>query len=230
MKKEILPALVLSLTALSLAAQVRKAEPQIPVYPALEEEGSFSLVFLPDPQSYTKFAANQPLFDLQTAWTVQNKDRLRVLAALVSGDLVEQNDKPMAVQEHTLNGDQTSRQQWEAASSALSRMDGILPYIVCQGNHDVGYMSSEVRISEFSKYIYPERNRLVLDCLADTGLSADGRHTLENAAYEFHTPTWGDLLVVVLEFAPRDEALAWARDIWSRLMATSMTLMRIWKI
>ena len=34
--------------------------PQIPVNPALEQEGSFSMIMVPDPQSYTKFAANQP--------------------------------------------------------------------------------------------------------------------------------------------------------------------------
>ena len=45
-------------------AQSTKGEPQIPVYPALENEGSFSMIMVPDPQSYVKFAANQPLFDL----------------------------------------------------------------------------------------------------------------------------------------------------------------------
>ncbi|MEE1103751.1 MAG: serine/threonine protein phosphatase, partial [Alistipes sp.] len=52
----------------SVWAQSPKAEPIIPVYPTLQSEGSFSMIMVPDPQSYTKFAANQPLFDLQTAW------------------------------------------------------------------------------------------------------------------------------------------------------------------
>ena len=34
----------------------------------LEEPQSFSMIVVPDPQSYIKFAANQPLFELQTAW------------------------------------------------------------------------------------------------------------------------------------------------------------------
>ena len=61
-------------------AQGPKGEPQIPVYPTLEDENSFSMILVPDPQSYTKFAANQPLFDLQTAWIEQNIDRLNINA------------------------------------------------------------------------------------------------------------------------------------------------------
>ena len=51
------------LIASATSAQAQKGEPQIPVYPTLQDEGSFSMIMVPDPQSYTKFAANQPLFD-----------------------------------------------------------------------------------------------------------------------------------------------------------------------
>ena len=39
-----------------------------PVRPQLSDKHSFSMILLPDPQSYNKFDANQPLFELQTAW------------------------------------------------------------------------------------------------------------------------------------------------------------------
>ena len=35
-------------------AQGPKGEPQIPIYPTLEQDGSFSMIMVPDPQSYTK--------------------------------------------------------------------------------------------------------------------------------------------------------------------------------
>ena len=46
----------------------------------------------------------------------------------------------------------------------------------------------------------------------------DAHHSLSmpvyhTAAYEFETDTWGKLLVVSLEFAPRDEAIEWARQL-----------------
>ena len=37
--------------------------------------------------------------------------------------------------------------------------------------------------------------------------------TLENAAYEFDLPNWGKVLVLSLEFAPRDETLDWAKKL-----------------
>ena len=198
----------------SVWAQSPKAEPIIPVYPTLQSEGSFSMIMVPDPQSYTKFAANQPLFDLQTAWIAQNIKRLNIKAALFTGDMVEQNgkitSKPLP---NPHNGDQTGRQQWEAVSRALSRLDNRLPYVVAQGNHDIGHITATDRHTIAPEYIYPERNIKFEDCLVSTCANFDGVHTMENSAYEFRTETWGNLLVITFEFAPRDEVLAWAKQL-----------------
>lgn len=195
-------------------AQGPKGEPQIPVYPTLQDEASFSMILIPDPQSYTKFAANQPLFDLQTAWVAQNIDRLNIKAALFTGDMVEQNGKQIsAPKPNEYNGDQTGRQQWEAVSRALSRLDNRLPYVVAQGNHDIGEITATDRHTIMPNYVYPERNILFEKCLVSTCQNWQGVHTMENSAYEFHDKAWGDLLVITLEFAPRDEAIAWAKTL-----------------
>ena len=195
-------------------AQGPKGEPQIPVYPTLQDEASFSMILIPDPQSYTKFAANQPLFDLQTAWVAQNIDRLNIKAALFTGDMVEQNGKMISAPlPNEYNGDQTGRQQWEAVSRALSRLDNRLPYVVAQGNHDIGEITATDRHTIMPNYVYPERNILFEKCLVSTCQNWQGVHTMENSAYEFHDKAWGDLLVITLEFAPRDEAIAWAKEL-----------------
>ena len=92
MKKATL-ALLAAILCTAAMAQAPEGEPQIPVYPELQKEKSFSMILVPDPQSYTKFAANQPLFELQTAWIAQNIERLNIKAALFTGDMVEQNGK-----------------------------------------------------------------------------------------------------------------------------------------
>ena len=213
MKKLLLLLCVHAIAGWALA-QDTKGEPQIPVYPALEEEGSFSMIMVPDPQSYVKFAANQPLFELQTAWIAQNIKRLNIKAALFTGDMVEQNNKLISAPlPNEYNGDQTSRQQWEAVSRGLARLDNRLPYIACQGNHDLGYIAAEYRYSMMPDYIYPERNMAFEKTLVSTGANYEGIHTMENAAFEFHDKAWGDLLVISFEFAPRDEALDWARQL-----------------
>jgi len=204
----------LKLVVYNIFAQTSKAEPEIPIYPRLIHPQSFRLIMVPDPQSYVKFAANQPLFELQTAWIAQNIKRLNIKAALFTGDMVEQNNKLVSEGlPRRSNGDQTSRQQWEAVSNALKRLDGRLTYIACQGNHDVGYLAAENRYSMMPDYIYPERNSKFANTLVSTGTDYRGIHTMENAAFEFHDPHWGKLLIIAFEFAPRDEALTWARQL-----------------
>lgn len=206
------PAAVLLLAAASTAmAQVHQSNPMIPVNPRPEHEDSFTMVMVPDPQSYTKFAGTQPLFDLQTAWIAENIGNLNIMAALVTGDMVEQNGKLTNLGEpNPANGNRTSRQQWQAASHAFSYLDGRLPYILAQGNHDVGTWAAESRHSLQPEFFYPERNITWEKCLVSTTANWQGVNTMENAAYEFDTPAWGKLLVIAFEFAPRDEVLQWA--------------------
>ena len=118
-----------------------------PVRPELSDPGSFSMVVIPDPQSYNKFAANQPLFELQTAWIANNIERLNIKTALCTGDLVEQNN--ICTSSNNKYTDQSGTQQWNAASRAFERLDNRLPYILCTGNHDYGYVSAECRRSDF---------------------------------------------------------------------------------
>ena len=195
-------------------AEAAIASPAVGVIPALENPGSFSMIVVSDPQSYTKFAANQPLLDLQTAWIAENIRRLNIKTALITGDMVEQNNKlTWEGMPHPSNGNQTSRQQWEAMSRSLERLDGRLPYIACQGNHDVGYVASENRYSMQPEFIYPERNTAWERTLVSTAPDYRGINTMENAAFELNDDAWGPMLVIAFEFAPRDEALDWARTL-----------------
>ena len=213
MKKLLLMACALITTGVALA-QSPKGEPVIPVYPTLQEEGAFSMIMVPDPQSYTKFGANQPLFDLQTAWIAQNIDRLNIKAALFTGDMVEHNGKQISLPlPNPYNGDQTGRQQWEAVSRALSRLDNRLPYVVAQGNHDIGHITATDRHSLAPEFIRPERNIKFEKCLVSTCPNWEGVHTMENSAYEFIDKAWGKILVITFEFAPRDEAIEWAKQL-----------------
>lgn len=199
------------LAALLSGATLMPADAQVlPLRPKLENPESFSMILLPDPQSYIKFDANQPIFELMTAWCVNNADSLRTKAVLCTGDLVEQNETRIP---DGVNGNQTSEEQWRAASRAFERLDGRLPYVLCTGNHDYGYYRAENRMSRFPDYFPSERNPLWRKSLVSTGLNYKGIPTLENAAYEFESDTWGKLLVVSLEFDPRDEAIQWAKEL-----------------
>ena len=178
--------------------------------PQLTASSSFSMILLPDPQSYIKFDVNQPLFDLMTAWVASQQDPLSIKAVLCTGDLVEQNE--YLVPDHK-NGNQTSTQQWKSVSNAFSRLDHRLPYIVSCGNHDYGYTRSENRLCRFPEYFPVERNMAWEKSLVSVCNNAFGIPTLENAAFEFNEPNWGKILIITTEFAPRDEVLEWAKNL-----------------
>jgi hypothetical protein len=178
--------------------------------PKLVDKESFSMVILPDPQGYTKFSANQPIFELMTAWVEKNIDSLAIKAVLCTGDLVEQNEYILP---DGKNGDQTSKEQWNAASKAFERLDNKVPYIVSLGNHDYGYTRSENRLCQFPAYFPVERNNKWEKCLVGICNNAFGLPTLENSAYAFHDNNWGGILVITTEFAPRDEVLEWAKNL-----------------
>ena len=176
----------------------------------LTDENSFSIVVLPDLQSYNKFAANQPALELMTAWIARKTDDLKVKTVLCTGDLVDQNG---ILAPNGKSSDQTGEQQWQSVSRALARLDNRVDYVCCTGNHDYGYISAENRHSRFPEFFSPERNPLWEKSLVATTVNAWGVHTLENAAYEYETDTWGKLLVVSLEFAPRQEVIDWAKGL-----------------
>lgn len=179
---------------------------------SLEDEGSFSMILLGDPQGYTKYDINQPIFELCTAWIADNVDQLNIKTVLCTGDIVEQNEN-ITMNRNMLN--QTSREMWESASRSMARLDNKVPYIISCGNHDYGYRSAENGRTCFPEYFPFERNDKWRDCLVADFPNRNGDVSLENAAFEFRDPAWGDLLVIATEFAPRDEVLDWARELVS---------------
>lgn len=180
------------------------------VAPELSDPNSWSVILLPDPQTYVKFSRNQGILNLMTAWAAENAEKLNVGFVLCTGDLVEQN--------HLLNPDGksanvNSKKQWEAVASAFSRLDGKVPYIVTAGNHDFGIYSAENRRTHFDEYFTPDNNQLTAKILRDVGLREDGVPTLTNATYEYSTPQGKKMLILVLEFAPRNAIVEWAKGI-----------------
>lgn len=178
--------------------------------PELSHPKSWTMVVLPDPQNYVKFAENQPLLELMTVWIRQNVQKLNVGLVLCTGDLVDQNLNPTPDGVH---GNQTGTQQWEAVSHAFRQLDGRVPYILATGNHDYGVKNAESRYSQFHKWFPPERNPLTANLLTAMAPNEQGIPTLENACYSFTDPTGYKRLIFSLEFLPRTEIVHWARTL-----------------
>lgn len=181
--------------------------------PKLENENSWTMIVLPDPQTYVKFEQNQPAFELMTRWIKLNKEKLNIELVLCEGDLVEQNNIPVG---DGVNGNQNSVQQWTAVREAFSVLDAVVPYILCTGNHDYGSKAAENRYSQLNSYFPPNEIKSTKSILTEMLPNFSGEPTLENAFYEFVSPHGIKYLVASLEFNAREAVVHQAREIFSR--------------
>jgi hypothetical protein len=154
----------------------------------------FSLVILPDTQYYSAYYPH--IFKAQTTWISENKETLNIVFVLHEGDIVENN----------------TVKEWETARSCMQMLDGIVPYVVTTGNHDIGShgLVCNERDSTFFNMYFP-----VVDY---THLPTFGGvfepEKLENSYHLFHAGGI-DWLILALEFGPRDAVLEWANRIIS---------------
>ncbi len=176
----------------------------------LNNPESFTFVVFGDAQGYTKYDINQPIFELCTAWIADNVEQLNIRAVLFTGDLIEQNEN-VVLNRNMLN--QTSKQMWEWSSHCLKRLDGKVPYIIAAGNHEYGYVRGDESFTHYAEYYTAERNTETAKHLVAAYPNRQGQASLENAAWEFKTDTWGRILVIGSEWAPRDEVLEWAKGL-----------------
>lgn len=179
--------------------------------PELSDPNSWSLVLIPDPQTYVKFERNQPILELMMAWIRENKTELNTKIVLCTGDLVDYNN--VLILRGNKRGNQNSAQQWTASRKAFGMLDHQTPYILATGNHDYGDVSAEYRSTNYDKYFSPEQNPLNLQAIREVGPKLNATPSTVNAVYEFSPHQNRKLLVMVLEFAPRDEVVEWAKSI-----------------
>lgn len=177
----------------------------------LTNQNSFSMILLGDPQNYVKYDYNQPVFELMTAWIASQIDNLKIKAVLCTGDLVDQNE--CIVPPFPRFGNISSKEQWTFVSNAYKRLDNKIPYIISLGNHDYGYTRSENSMTHYPDFFPIDRNNKWKKTIVAAINNRNGISSLENAAMEIIGEHWKPILIISLEFAPRDEVLEWAKNL-----------------
>lgn len=151
----------------------------------------FAIAFVPDTQYHNR--TYHEIFIRQFQWLAeQAKERSIVLTTLL-GDITDDN----------------SRGQWQRARDTIGILDGVIPYVLAQGNHDIlpgGGTLSERERSMINDY-FPVGKQPWL-----TGTFEPER--VENS-YSLFTFQGSSYLILSLEFGPRDEVLDWANRIVS---------------
>jgi predicted phosphodiesterase len=151
---------------------------------------SFTVVLLPDTQYYSeKYPDN---YVAQTLWIRDRRKRDNIKFVIHLGDIVQTS---------------TKKPEWKNADRAMRLLDGVVPYSMVPGNHDmvVKTRDSSLYNEFFSPARFAERKWY-------------GGHMGENNDnnYCFFEACGMKFMVLSLEFAPRDETLKWAAGVTKR--------------
>ncbi|TWT93481.1 Calcineurin-like phosphoesterase [Botrimarina colliarenosi] len=174
-----------TLLLLSAARAHGEADPIAP--------GSWTLAVLPDTQIY---AESYPAhYEAQTQWLAAHAEDFNIRFVLYEGDVTNRN----------------TREQWKVARAAMAKLDGMLPYAIAPGNHDYGPggnasdRHSAFNDAEFFGPGSPYAGQPTLRGCFEPEKTDNTYHRFEAGGQQW--------LVVALEFAPRDEVVAWANKI-----------------
>lgn len=180
----------------------------------------FTLIVLPDTQGYADVRHKETqkhwpdigdqrfCFFKQTEWIKQNKQKMNIVMAVHVGDITQTDHD----------------QEWKIADAAFKMIDNHVPYVLCSGNHDMGYSpqhrhTSYSRDSRFNTYFAPLRftkNPLYRSHFGqDKNLHFFEAGKIENY-YLFLKAGGMKFLILTLEFKPRDKTLAWANKVVSQ--------------
>jgi Calcineurin-like phosphoesterase/Carboxypeptidase regulatory-like domain len=153
----------------------------------------FTIVALPDTQFYS--STYPQIFAAQTQWIANHVQDQNIKLVVGLGDIVD------------AGGDLS---QWQNADAAVRLMQGQVPYMMAIGNHDYDKNNPAGRTAStrnFNSFFGPARYSG-----ASWYRSSFPAGSNENF-YGVVSVNGRSYLIVVLEFAPRDSALAWADGI-----------------
>jgi hypothetical protein len=177
------------------------------------ENMPFSIVILPDTQLYLQNDPNfvpgkhrpcsrKEVFNQMTTWIAENVEGLNIKFVLHMGDIVNVDSNEI---------------QWSDANEAMSILDGVVPYALVVGNHDMDITTRNT--TNFNKtfpYTRYQQNEPWyggrMEETIDDGF--DPNDDYDNA-YHYFRGAGMDFLVLTLEVGPTRAMLDWAADVIS---------------
>ena len=156
----------------------------------------FTLVVIPDSQYYVAETPRKhgkiAMFEAQVQWVIDNKAAKNIAFVLHEGDIVDNHDPVVG--------------QWLKATPVVRALDGVVPYALALGNHDV--YTVDRTAWEFNIY-FPLKSFQDWPTLGGT---FDAKAGVLNAYYIFQAGglNW---LIFALEPFPRDVVLAWVNRV-----------------
>ena len=151
---------------------------------------SFTVVLLPDTQYYSEKYPDTCV--AQTLWIRERRKDDNIKFVIHLGDIVQTS---------------TKKPEWENANRAMRLLDGVVPYSMVPGNHDMLVKSRDSSL--YNEYFSPTR-------FADRKWYGGHMGEANDNNFCFFEACGMKFMVLSLEFAPRDETLDWAAGVTRR--------------
>jgi hypothetical protein len=175
------------ISIVSASASQATTEEKVTVqYRVNSAASDFTLIVLPDTQHYSD--EYPEIYLTQTQWILENKAALNIVFVSHMGDIVQNND--------------TDEGEWKAADAAMSLLDGIVPYAVLPGNHDMQiggeaiYYEQYFPASRFDEYGWWG------------GSFDDNRYN-----YQLFSAGGDDYIILHMQYCPTDAGMDWANEV-----------------
>lgn len=156
-------------------------------------QGEFCLIAVPDTQRYAAYFPE--IFLAQFRWIRDSLRALNVKYVVHVGDVVEQNED----------------EEWRVADDAFKLLDGLVPYTVVPGNHDLDRAALKAGLratTRFNAVFSPKRFAGRRWYGGHKGVTGDN-------SFGYFEADGRQFVVLGLEYGPTDETLAWARSLVS---------------
>jgi len=153
-------------------------------------EKSFTVVLLPDTQNYSEKYPDT--YVAQTLWIRERRKDDNIKFVIHLGDIVQTS---------------TTKPEWENADRAMRLLDGVVPYSIAPGNHDMVVKNRDTTL--YNEYFSPSR-------FADRQWYGGHMGDTNDNNFCFFEACGMKFMILNLEFAPRDETLEWAAGVARR--------------
>ena len=151
-------------------------------------KGEFCLVVVPDTQRYAAYFPD--ILRTQFRWIRDNAAALNVKFVMHVGDVVEEGE------DH----------EWIVADQSFAMLDGVVPYLVVPGNHDLARGSSKTgprNTTKFNAVFSPKR-------FAGRSWYGGNKGVTGDNSFAYFEAGGQEFMVLGLEYGPTDETLVWA--------------------
>jgi len=128
------------------------------------------------------------LYYAQTQWIVENERALNIVFVSHLGDIVQNND--------------LFESEWKVADTAMRTLDGIIPYGILPGNHDMQVGG----IADFYNHYFPASRY-------DGNAWWGGSFNENKNNYQLFSAAGDDYIFLHLQYCPPDSVMDWANEV-----------------